>query len=871
MKKAKKTLIVLLLSLLLVTLLFGCADKEKTIDVPTAPEGPIKLNSANFVSELTKYCHSGASFVLDEDIVLTGEWTPIGRTFSTAFNGTLDGNGHKITGLKTTGWESDGTPVTIAKRILGWKADGTPVYSSHEVIDMKTKDTAGYKEVTSFVLEGEDADPDYRDMVDNGVVEQKTSYGSVGLFGYTNGATIKDLTVDGADFEFYGEGDNVYAGIVSGYDVASDFTSITLTDCSIRASSIGHVEISYFAENARPSSANKIEYDTKQYLGGIVGYSRGNAIVNNNAVKYKTTNFTSINVNNIVIDNNNYSAYFDSRFDVPNADKTLGMSSSILATELTAEEKFGFYSFDDDSVMTQAFIGGVSAYSVGASFADVLVDGLNRNVGDVTGRKLNAGGISAALLGAESNAKRLKVAGFSVDSYNVDIAAMIGGAFGEIKSAVVSENAEVKNGFIAVNGKVGSIESSCVGGFTAYADENASLSDVSVDTVTIESNYTDEGKLGSILGGAVGVLRDGSLNKVLVNKVDFMINNSELKKEYYRFVRTVVAQVYGNSVLGEEISSYACRFKNASNEMQDVKNYDATNENALVYPVIAKNNYVNENGESSVRLYYTRDGKQSGVYVTVYGDLVPLMKETGYRLFAETLYIAIPNENVEKDANNNVKADGTYYYYYVNGKTGEAHWNNIHTNASDDAKGYRTDRIYGLPETWYRVELPSDKIGTSITGDIPYYTYDEKTGKYAQKTGTFGNETYYVRFDDANVASYELDITVYSESDKEIVVVKGKTDDDDVTAKATYSIAKSVADNKEDTVSDIYGTTFSLCAAEKYVDFYFEKGVGFKTDKNGFAIKDAGNAENRNFSSYELLTGRPNVGNTKIEYKIELE
>ena len=112
---------------------------------------------------------------------------------------------------------------------------------------------------------------------------------------------------------------------------------------------------------------------------------------------------------------------------------------------------------------------------------------------------------------------------------------------------------------------------------------------------------------------------------------------------------------------------------------------------------------------------------------------------------------------------------------------------------------------------------------------------------------------------------------MYSESDKEIVVVKGKTDDDDVTAKATYSIAKSVVDNKEDTVSDIYGTTFSLCAAEKYVDFYFENGVGFKTDKNGFAIKDAGNAENRNFSSYELLTGRPNVGNTKIEYKIELE
>ena len=437
MKKAKKTLIVLLLSLLLVALLFGCAKKENTIDVPAAPGEVIKLNSANFVSELTKYCHSGASFVLTENIVLTEEWTPIGRTFSTAFNGTLDGGGFTISGLRTTGWESDGTPVTIAKRILGWKANGTPVYSSHEVIDMKTRDTAGYKEVTSFVLEGEDADPNYRDMDEKGVKEEKTSYGSIGLFGYTNGATIKNLKVDGAEFKFYGEGDNVYAGIISGYDVASDFDGITLNDCIIRASSIGHVEISYQTENGRPRTANAIEYDTKQYLGGIVGYSRGNAVVSGNSVSYKTTNFTTITINNIVIDNNNYYAYFNSRFDVPYADKSQGASSSILATELEPEEKFGFYSFDDGSVVTQAFIGGVSAYSVGAAFADVSVDKINNGYyDDLTGRKLNAGGVSAAILGSESTAKRLTVDNAVLVGNNVSIAAMIGGAFGEIKSAI---------------------------------------------------------------------------------------------------------------------------------------------------------------------------------------------------------------------------------------------------------------------------------------------------------------------------------------------------------------------------------------------------------------------------------------------------
>ncbi len=873
MKKAKKTLIVLLLSLLLVTLLFGCAKKENTIDVPTAPAETIGLDSSNFVSELTKYCHSRASFVLTEDIELNEEWVPIGRTFSTAFNGTLDGAGYTISGLRTTGWESDGKPVTIVKRILGWKADGTPVYSSHEVIDMKTKDTGRYKEVTSFVLEGEDADPNYRDMDDNGVKEERASYGSIGLFGYTNGATIKNLTIKEAEFKFYGEGDNVYAGIVSGYDVASDFDSITLDNCKIKASSIGHVEISYQKENGRPEAANKIEYDTKQYLGGIVGYSRGNAVVKDNSVSYKTTNFTAIEINDIAIDNNNYYAYFNSRFDVPYADNTQGASSSILATDLEPEEGFGFYTYDNGSVVKQAFVGGVSAYSVGTAFSDVSVNNFNNSSDDLTGKKLNAGGVSAALLGAESSAKKFIVDNAVFVGNKVSIAAMVGGAFGEVKSATISEDAKVENGRIEVIGEVGAIESSCAGGFVAYVDENASVSDVSVETFEIKSNYTDEGKLGSVLGGAVGVLRDSSLNKVIVNKVDFIIDNSDLKKEYYRFVRTAVAQVYGNSVLGSEIGTYECRFQGADNMLKDVKEYDAKNENALVYPVIAKNNYVNENGESSARLYYTCNDKQSGVYVTVYGDLIPLMKETSFRLYEETLYVAVPSDEVERDAfnNNNVKSDGTYYYYYTNDKTEEAHWNNIHTNASDDAKEFKENRTYGLPETWFRVEVPENKIGT-IMSESTFYTYNEETGTLLPQTGSFEREkTYYVQFADSNVASYELDITVYTESDKEIVVVKGATEEDDVTAKATYSIEKSVVDGKDDTISDIYGTTYSLCAAELYLKFFFETGTGFKADKNGFVIKDSSNSENRNFSSYKLITGRPKVGSTEIEYKTVME
>ena len=867
MKKTRKTLTVVLLSLLLTLLLFGCNKEKNTIDVPEAPSAVIHLNSENFVSELTKYCHSGATFVLDNDIELSGEWTPIGRTFSTAFNGTLDGNGKTITGLKTTGWEYDGTPVTILKRILGWKADGTPVYSSSEVIDMKTKDTAGNKEVTSIVREGDNADPNYQDMVENGVVEEKTSYGSIGLFGYTNGATIKNLKVNDADFEFYAEGQNVYAGIISGYDVGSSFTNIELRGCAIRASSIDHVEIDYYTDNARPSSADKIVNKTQQYLGGIVGYTRGNAVVKNNSVEYKTTDFDTVTIDSLEINNYNYSAYFDSELDVVYADKTVGASTSILKTDLTSEEGFGSYTvFSIPQRVTQAFIGGVSAYSVGASFKDITVTGMNKDGNYVSGKKLNAAGVTAALLGAESKAKGINVSDIRLLGKEIDTAAMIGGAFGEVKSATVSDNNVVSDVVLSAKGLVGSIGSTCVGGFAAYADENALLTGITVTDLTVESNYTSSGKLGAVLAGIVGVLRDSTLNKATVKKADFVIINSEIKKEYYRFVRTVVAQVYGNSVLGSEIKSIECTYEtnNSPAQKKDVTEYDAVNENALAYPVFAKNNYVNEDGESSVRLYYSVDGKQGGVYVTVYGNLIPLMKDTGYRLYAETIWVAIDGEP-EKDANDStkVKADGTYYYYYINEKTGEAHWNNIHTNASDDAKEYRSSRIYGLPETWFRVEAP---VGSAMT--TTYYTYNESTGRYSEATGSFeSGKTYYVRYDDGNVGAYELDVTVYTESDNKVVVKKGKTEDDDIVAEATYSIAKSSVDTAVGSVTDVYGNTYLLCPAEIYIATYFAQGTGFIADKNGFVIKDADGTQNRDFSKYVLVSGRPNVAENKVEYK----
>ncbi len=75
-------------------------------------EQPYQINTEKDLKDLAKAIDGNADngqyltayYTLTDDITLSGEWTPIGRT--SPFNGTFDGAGHKISGLKiniTTG------------------------------------------------------------------------------------------------------------------------------------------------------------------------------------------------------------------------------------------------------------------------------------------------------------------------------------------------------------------------------------------------------------------------------------------------------------------------------------------------------------------------------------------------------------------------------------------------------------------------------------------------------------------------------------------------------------------------------------------------------------------------------------------------
>lgn len=855
MKFIKKTVCAALLSLLLVTLLFGCSEKKRTIDVPQAPE-IVELYNSNFVSDLTKYCHSGAKFVLKEDIKIDEEeWKPIGQTVSTAFNGTLDGGGFTIDGLRTVGWDTDGTPVTILKRIMGWKADGTPVYNSSKVIDMKTRENNGYTEVTDIIYEGDSDDPAYLDMVDKGIEEPKTSFGSIGLFGYTYGATIKNINFKNADFKFFGDGESVYAGIVSGYDIGSDFIDVNINDCAIKAGNLYETVINYHVENAKPSSVD-YKSNTKQYLGGVVGYSRGNALVNGTDVTYKKTVLKNVTVDNIEINNTVVSAYFNAQLSAVNADETKPIESSILKTSLTDEDGFGKY--DVHSMIKpvrQVFAGGVSGYSVGAEISGVTVSRFNSGRQEITGDKVTAGAVSSSVLGKESVVDGFNVSDIYFHSENVAVSAMVGGAFGEVKSATVKGNNTIKDVDACVKGALPGVQNVCVSGFAAYCDEGADLSGVSVEDCKVESNFITTGNLGSILAGLVSVLRDGKLSDSKAKNVTFNIENNEEANDDYCFTRNAVSQVYGNSsIVG--IETVACKYYNEN----------TLEEYAKVTPVVSKNNYVNEDGESSVRLFYTVGDKRSDVYVTVYGDLVPKMAGTSYRMRETTVWEALTEEQKSQltEGQSLIGLSETYYYSHYNIDKKEWHWNVIQDVKSlpDEEKTYDSSKLYAFEKKVYLAEVP---VGATIK-DNTFYTYDVEKGKLSVASGTFGEGVdYYVPME-TEIEKYELDVTVYTESDKTIVVRKGATEDDDVLAKATYSVPLEKF-KANVTVYDDLGNEYVLCPAELYLDSYFAKGTGFLADINGFVITDASGAQNRNFASYELVTGRPSIAADAITYK----
>ena len=897
MKRRIVVLIGIVLCVVLGCIAFaGCNNKKKTDEVEIKPEKTIEINTASDLLQAAKYVgveYSKYTLKLMSDINLANEeWKPIGMTLSKAFCGTFDGNGKTISGLKITGWESNGTPKYVAKEIIGWLEDGTPVYKSNEIVDLKfgeeilasdneTKLTA----VTQIVREGDNEDGNYQLLSDGkGTFETEAGYGSVGLFGYTKGATIKDLTVTGADISFFTSGNYSYAGIISGYDVASKLENVTVSNGKISVATTYEDRINYSDQHGTAVSREAVGV-SNQYVGGVIGYTKGNTVYDIETKQYvqNKTELKTVNSNNFKFDNANYAACFTNDFEFLGTDKD---SKIYLAkTDKKGEYRITVINEMSDGIdyvyPVQTYAGGAIGYASEASFDGVNVDGFNKateidgtkalnNVTTVMARSAYFGGIAGGLY--NSVAKNAYSANIFVNSIdwsswmNEDISfsillfknkATIGGAYGIVAHSEVKQG-KAEKAYMEVGGR--DLQNVCLGGFAGYVDDYSVIDGVAADTVYMYSTYSGktgtstQSDLGSVMGGAVGVLRNSTFKNATVDNIAMEITDKN--EQSYVFVKSIVSQLYGNSVFSESTA------KNIEEYSARNTAYAATGErlSKMLKPSLSKNTIVNEDGYNSIRLYYSPDGTQySNVYVTVFAETLPIDTHDNI-LIPTTIYKKV---DLSEEYNKDEPIAWNRYYLYLEE---EDNYVSIWEKTLDEYKKFNPEALYAEKLGVYEVELTAANKHMALAADT-YYEYDQSKAKFELTTDqtAVDGKTYYILKNDEYIKSYYLDVKVYAESGKELVVDQKDPEnaDDDVTAYARYTLTKAQVDGSVKTADG-----YALAESEIYLDTFFAKDIGFKPDMNGTQIKYYDQkVENRNFGKYIFVNGRPVFVEATVSYR----
>ncbi len=194
------------------------------------------------------------AYKLTADITLTGEWEPIGAYFSNyeyyntewwtySFRGTLNGNGHTVSGLK----------ITSAELNKNYSGAGSVWF-------------------------------------DDGV----TCDGIAAMFSALAGANISGLTIKDAVIDVTYSGDYLYAGALAAFDMTSTLTDIKVTDCNIEVTfdetdltyrtnlftAVGGLEAGGWTNvvtgcevsgSVTLNATNKVAHGGEIYLGGMLG------------------------------------------------------------------------------------------------------------------------------------------------------------------------------------------------------------------------------------------------------------------------------------------------------------------------------------------------------------------------------------------------------------------------------------------------------------------------------------------------------------------------------------------------------------------------------------------------------------------------
>ena len=233
-------------------LISDSADDNDTLTLYARWVQEEEISTAEQLKDIGKDLYG--AYKLTADITLTGEWEPIGAYFSNyeyyntewwtySFRGTLNGNGHTVSGLK----------ITSAELNKNYSGAGSVWF-------------------------------------DDGV----TCDGTAAMFSALAGANISNLTIEEAVIDVTYSGDYLYAGALAAFDMMSTLTDIKVTDCNIKATFdetnltyrtnlftvVGGLEAGGWTNvvtgcevsgSITLNATNKVAHGGEIYLGGMLG------------------------------------------------------------------------------------------------------------------------------------------------------------------------------------------------------------------------------------------------------------------------------------------------------------------------------------------------------------------------------------------------------------------------------------------------------------------------------------------------------------------------------------------------------------------------------------------------------------------------
>lgn len=826
--------------------------------------------------------HENCVVRLMRDIDMSGEeWTPIGPTLDDAFCGTFDGNGKTISGLRIAGWDNDGRPKYIAKEILGKLDSGEYAYASSEIVDIRLgadvideeNDDREVSVVKKLVREGSSDDPNcVRLEKGKGKFAQGAAFGAVGLFGYARNATIRDFKLTDADLSFYASGANAYCGIACGFASGAKFENISIENGRLSASAIVERRISvYNDETGIPIGIGETN-DTRLCAGGAIGRTCDG------------TEIANVEVADFRFDDIGYRAWHDCGLYLCGRDdeKLIVVPRGTVKAEWNvrkADLEDSIFDNNDTNYPDMAHVGGLTGMSTGTTMRNVAATGLNEGGAETEGadarlpigaalpivaKALFAGGISgeigAGTVIEDFKSERMRFSAIYPDGSNyrklISAKATIGGAVGRMSKSRIANGAV--SDVVAQIGCTTEVKAANLSGVCAEASAGSAISDITISNARLFSDYvgrksegaSEYGEQGSILSGAIGALRDSSIERVSAKNVEFNLRGAS--DESFRLVRGIASRLSGNS------RADGCTAKNV--RRNKVGSDSALVEWPILRPETEKNNYVNEDGYPSARLCLRNaDGKTGGAYVTAYGRILKC-DASGNALHDDAKVYEKAELGLEKgDA---IELD-RYYGKSRTKKNGKlrAKYYLISDKSADSIKVYDPDKEYYTKTDAYRVEFRDRSAGFC---GLKCYEYDAIREEFFETRDKAPvrprRKEYYARKSDIDGIAelkYCLEIVVYSESGAGILT-QVEPDGEERAVALRYDLAELKGEDASERGSD----GRKIPVAEAYFDAYFGPD-GFKPDRDG---RHRELNARRDFAKYALESGRPAFAADAFEY-----